>query len=218
MWSWRSRGLLFRKRRKNSKLGVLTAAFHTFIYSLRAVSGISKQASGFTHTALHPTNHHMLTETPSWGGYPDTRTTRVITVAFSMTRMHPGVDRRMRPLEIPWKSLYLFVFKLLFLAKNSTLFVCKSFLLFPILQTATLLVAHCEVHLCTLRISLDFHYYVIYKTAHGKNTHRNTFLKSRALFVRVSSGNHPWVQWWVCFVPAIHSLFDLGLFLSSTGL
>lgn len=113
------------------------------------------------------------------------------------------------------KEFFFFFFvKLLFLAKNSTLFVCKGLLLFPILQTATLLVAHCEVHLCTLRISLDFHYYVIYKTAHGKNIHRSLFEKYWTLFVRVSPGNHPWVQWWECVLFQLFILYLILVFFS----
>lgn len=108
-----------------------------------------------------------------------------------------------------------FLLKLLFLAKNSTLFVCKDSLLFPILQTATLLVAHCEVHRCTLRIPLHFHHYVVYKMAHGINTHRSLHEKYWAHFVRVSPGNLPWVQWWECVFFQLFILYlILGFFAS----
>lgn len=81
---------------------MLAIACHTFIYSFKATSGISKLASGLTQ-GLDPPSAGRSTFP---GVFPDTRSTLSITTAFSTKRIHPAVDCRMRPLEIPWKKIF----------------------------------------------------------------------------------------------------------------
>lgn len=86
-----------KQNQKNCTFTVLAIACHTFIYSFKATSGISKLASGLTQ-GLDPPSAGRSTFP---GVFPDTRSTLSITTAFSTKRIHPAVDCRMRPLEIP---------------------------------------------------------------------------------------------------------------------
>lgn len=91
---------VFWKRKNSSNFSVLTAAFPAFVHSFRAVSGNSWQASSSTDRS--PSRKQACARRNTFVS----RHTPIIT--FSTARIHPAVDCRMRPLEIPWKKCLFF--------------------------------------------------------------------------------------------------------------
>lgn len=151
------------------------------------------------------------------------------TFAFRITfvGMFPcirGTLIRTRPLEIPQKKTFflkiiiLFFKKPLFIAKNSTLFVCKGLLLFPILQTAALLVARCEVHLYPQDLSWFPSLCDLLNGTWEKYIQKpiGEILSPLCMAFPRESSTSPVVR--VSFVPAIQPAFDLSPFFSSAGL
>lgn len=164
------------------------------------------QASRFT-CITDATNQRLPSGSPLWGCF-------LASEALLLGQGHWKYHKR----RLFFKIIILFFKKSLFIAKNSTLFVCKGLLLFPILQTAALLVARCEVHLYPQDLSWFPSLCDLLNGTWEKYTQKpiGEILSPLCMAFPRESSTSPVVR--VSFVPAIQPAFDLSPFFSSAGL